>query len=160
MKLTPLALATAMAVFLLSGCNTTTAGTKGPNAQEQMQNAQRVALVRAQQYQLWDEGIMNTRNTVPADTIYANSTLVSLDWNGDAVELLQQLAIQRGLKLSVGGVRLPLPLNIHVRDITFQNLLRVIESQTSWRAKVQQLPGLLHIEFMPTQGPARKQGKP
>lgn len=145
-------LATVVAALLLSGCQqpVATRVTQSPVAPEaDAANAQRVAVVRAQQYQLWNEDVVNTRTPLPADTIYSNNTRVSVDWDGDAVELLAQLARQRGLQFNYSGVRLPLPLNIHVRDMTFQNLLRLIVSQTQWRATLQQNPGLLQLNFMP-----------
>lgn len=113
------------------------------------QSAGNVATIRAQQYQLWNDQLLNTQSTMPADTIYSNSSLLSLDWDGDAIELLSQLARQRGLRFNYSGVRLPLPLNIHVRNITFQNTLRIIQSQTQWRATLHQYPGLIQVEFMP-----------
>jgi len=144
-------LATVVATLLLAGCQqpVATRVTPSPVAPEaEVANAQRVATVRAQQYQLWDENVVNTRTPLPADTIYSNSTRVSLDWDGDAVELLAQLARQRGLSFNYSGVRLPLPLNVHVRDMTFQNLLRIIVSQTQWRATLEQNPGQLQLNFM------------
>lgn len=149
-------LATVVATLLLSGCQqpVATRVTQSPVSPEaEAANAQRVAVVRAQQYQLWDEHVVNTRTPLPADTLYSNSTRVSLDWDGDAVELLAQLARQRGLSFNYSGVRLPLPLNVHVRDMTFQNLLRIIVSQTQWRATLEQNPGQLQLNFMPVPKP-------
>lgn len=138
-------IATAVAALLLSACqqplrHCTTSGAA--------QNAQKVETIRVQQYQLWNASMMNTQTTLPEDSIRTNSTRVSLDWDGDATELLAQLARQRGLEFNYSGVRLPLPLNIHVRNITFQNLMRIIDSQTAWRATTHQYPGLLQLEFM------------
>lgn len=156
-------LATVVATLLLSGCQqpVATRVTQMPVSPEQnAANAQRVAIVRAQQYQLWDESLVNTRTPLPADTIYSNSTRVSLDWDGDAVELLAQLARQRGLSFNYSGVRLPLPLNIHVRDMTFQNLLRIVVSQTQWRATLEQNPGQLQLNFMPIPKPQPQTRRP
>jgi defect-in-organelle-trafficking protein DotD len=79
---------TAVATLLLSGCQqpVATRVTQAPLAPEaEAANAQRVAVVRAQQYQLWDENVVNTRTPLPADTIYSNSTRVSLDWVCDTM---------------------------------------------------------------------------
>ena len=141
-------LATVVASFMLAGCQQPKSVITAPYVPPE-KTSQNVSIVRAQQYQLWDEKVINTRTPLPADTIYANSTRLSLDWDGDAIELLAQLARQRGLQFNYSGVHLPLPLNIHVRDMTFQNLLRLVESQISWRATLHQYPGLLQVEFMP-----------
>ncbi|ELQ6864026.1 DotD/TraH family lipoprotein, partial [Salmonella enterica] len=86
--------------------------------------------------------------TVTPPLITANSEPVSFDWEGDAVELLNALARARGLQFSYSGVRLPLPVTLHVRNMTFANVLRLIEAQTAWRATLHQYPGLLNISFM------------
>lgn len=81
--------------------------------------------------------------------ITANSQRVSVDWDGDAIELLSQLAHQRGLILRYSGVRLPLPVTIHERDISFETLLRLIRTQIDWRATLIQQAGALEVGFMP-----------
>ncbi|ECH1590358.1 DotD/TraH family lipoprotein [Salmonella enterica] len=81
--------------------------------------------------------------------ITSNSQRVSVDWDGDAIELLSKLAHQRGITLRYSGVRLPLPVTIHERDVTFETLLRLIRTQISWRATVTQQPDALEVGFMP-----------
>lgn len=111
------------------------------------------ALVRlvAQQQVLWQEGAINTLSPLPADAIEANTERVSVNWSGDAVELLSHLAKQRGARFNWTGVRLPLPVNVHVRGVTYQNLLLMIELQVSWRASLHQMPSQLTLAFMPVQ---------
>lgn len=140
-------LCTASAVaLLLAGCQAFEPKPAPPAAPDP-------ALVRlvAQQQVLWQEGVINTPAPIPADAIQANTQQVSVNWSGDAVELLSHLAIQRGARFNWTGVRLPLPVNIHVRGVTYQNLLGMIEMQTAWRATLHQLPGQLTLAFMPTQ---------
>ena len=79
----------------------------------------------------------------------ANSQLVSVDWDGDAIELLSALAHQRGIILRYSGVRLPLPITIQERDISFETLLRLVRTQISWRATVTQQADALEVGFMP-----------
>ncbi len=52
------------------------------------------------------------------------------------------------MQFNYNGVRLPLPVNLHVRDMTFSNTLRLIEAQTARRATIHQYPGLLQVSFM------------
>lgn len=120
------------------------------------------ALVRlvAQQQVLWQEGVINTPLQLPADLIEANTQTVSVSWSGDAVELLSHLAVQRGARFSWTGIRLPLPVNIHVRGVTYQNLLKMIEMQTAWRATLHQMPSQLTLAFMPVQTRERPRGQP
>lgn len=103
--------------------------------------------VVAQQQVLWQEGGINTPSALPADYIRSNNERLSVTWSGDAVELLSHLAAQRGARFTWTGVRLPLPVNLHVNDVTYQNLLHLIDMQTAWRATLQQMPGQLALVF-------------
>ncbi|MCM5182000.1 DotD/TraH family lipoprotein, partial [Escherichia coli] len=64
-------------------------------------------------------------------SLKAHSDRVSFDWEGDALELLNELARLRGQQFSYSGVRLPLPVSLHVRDMTFTDVLRLTEAQTA-----------------------------
>jgi len=101
----------------------------------------------AQQQALWQEGVINTRLPLPADVIRADGDLLSVSWSGDAVELLSHLAAQRGQKFYWTGVRLPLPVNLNAKWVSYQNVLHLIEMQTAWRATMHQLPGTLTLAF-------------
>lgn len=151
----PFLFAAPAAVLLLAGCQAFEQKPQPPATPDP-------ALVRliAQQQVLWHEGVINTPSALPADAIQANTELVSVRWDGDAVELLSHLAVQRGARFNWTGVRLPLPVNVHVRGVTYQNLLHMIEMQTAWRASLQQLPGQLTLAFMPTQPPDQGRRQP
>ena len=56
-----------------------------------------------------------------------------------------------GQQFSYSGVRLPLPVSLHVRDMTFADALRLTEAQTAWRAVLSQSAGRLHLSYMPTE---------
>lgn len=141
--------------LLLSGCQAFQPTTPTPAAPDP-------ALVRlvAQQQVLWQEGVINTPAPLPADAIQANTQKVSVNWSGDAVELLSHLAVQRGARFNWTGVRLPLPVNIHVHGVTYQNLLQMIMMQTAWRATLHQLPSQLTLAFMPVQAREQARGQP
>lgn len=133
--------------FLLSGCqqvpasvSTSSMLTSKPDTPAQVafkQEQQRLALT------LTGDGWL-----LPG-RITANSQRVSVDWDGDAIELLSKLAHQRGLILRYSGVRLPLPVTIHERDISFETLLRLVRTQIDWRATLTQQTGALEVGFMP-----------
>lgn len=144
----------ALAIALLAGCQSfapnSSSPAPAPTYSDRYGAASSVAITRHAQYQLWDKGIYSS--AVPANqpqqVIRANSDFVSFDWEGDGVELLTELARIRGLQFNYSGVRLPLPVTLHVRNMTFANVLRIIESQTAWRATLHQYPGLLQLAFM------------
>jgi defect-in-organelle-trafficking protein DotD len=149
-------LLTAPAVaLLLAGCQAFQSKNTPPAAPDP-------ALVRlvAQQQVLWQEGVINTPLPLPGDLIQANTQSVTVNWGGDAIELLSHLAVQRGARFNWTGVRLPLPVNIHVRGVPYQSLLQMIEMQTAWRATLHQLPGQLTLAFMPVHSREQARGEP
>lgn len=139
----------ALAGILLSGCQVQQLHNTAPLTQA----SNDASRIRSAQQQLYLDGALNqTAGRLPA-TFTANSDRLSLDWEGDAIELLAQLARQRGLNFAYTGVRLPLPVNVHVANITFENLLRQLETQIGWRATLKQQPFELHLYFaLPDKG--------
>lgn len=141
-----------LAISLLTGCQAWTPTTPTPASApaDRYGAASSVAVVRHAQYQMWNNGVWSGSKTAPPlmESVRSNSAGVSFDWEGDGVELLDELARSRGLQFNYSGVRLPLPVTLHVHDMTFSNVLRVIEAQTAWRATLRQYPGLLQLNFM------------
>ncbi|SUL29409.1 Uncharacterised protein [Shigella sonnei] len=131
-----------LAALFLAGCNSPSQHTPVPR---NYGAASDVAVTRHTQYTLWDKGVFSGQLPVSTGShlLTANSDRLSFDWEGDAIELLNELARVRGMQFNYNGVRLPLPVNLHVRDMTFSNTLRLIEAQTAWRATIHQYPGLL-----------------
>ncbi|MDZ4930608.1 DotD/TraH family lipoprotein, partial [Escherichia coli] len=115
--------------------------------------ASEVAVTRHAQYQLWEQGTYSeaSPSRQAGGSLQAHSGRVSFDWEGDALELLSELARLRGQQFSYSGVRLPLPVSLHVRDMTFTDVLRLTEAQTAWRAALTQSAGRLHLSYMPTE---------
>lgn len=135
-------LAAPAAALLLSGCQL-----PAEHAPVKPVTSPHVSLVTQQQQRLWLAGAINTQTSLTGEVIQANSSRVTVDWEGDAIELLSYLARQRGLTFNWTGVRLPLPVNVHVNGVTYQNLLRMIELQTAWRATLHEFPGQLTLAF-------------
>lgn len=146
MKTTYLA---ALAGILLSGCQLQLPHNIVPITQA----SDDASRIRSTQQQLYLDGVLNQKTTRLPGSFTANSDRLSLDWEGDAIELLAQLARQRGLNFAYTGVRLPLPVSVHVENITFENLLRKLETQIGWRATLKQHPMELHLYFsLPDKG--------
>ncbi|MFP2241038.1 DotD/TraH family lipoprotein [Pseudescherichia vulneris] len=140
----------ALACVLLSGCQPQHAPTTSVTVPQASADASQL---RNTQQQLYQDGALNQTPGRIAASFTANSDRLSLDWEGDAIELLAQLARQRGLNFGYIGVRLPLPVSVHVSNITFENLLRQLETQIGWRATLKQQPLELHLYFaLPDKG--------
>lgn len=136
-----------LAALFLAGCNSLSQHTPVPRSYGA---ASDVAVTRHTQYTLWDKDVFSGQRPVSTGSgiLTANSGRLSFDWEGDAIELLNELARVRGIQFNYNGVRLPLPVDLHVRDMTFSNTLRLIGAQTAWRATIHQYPGLLQVSFM------------
>ncbi|EMD6249497.1 DotD/TraH family lipoprotein [Salmonella enterica] len=132
--------------LLLSGCQYAPASTSTPISTSLSPTPAQIAFKQEQQrltLPLTEDGWL-----LPG-RITSNSQRVSVDWDGDAIELLSKLAHQRGITLRYSGVRLPLPVTLHERDVTFETLLRLIRTQISWRATVTHQSDALEVGFMP-----------
>ncbi|WP_337263717.1 MULTISPECIES: DotD/TraH family lipoprotein [unclassified Serratia (in: enterobacteria)] len=140
---------TGLTLALLSGCQAQQSHSTHPLQPTSANTAQ----IRSTQQQLYLDGALNQKPNRLIDSFAANSDRLSLNWEGDAIELLAQLARQRGLHFAYSGVRLPLPVSVHVSNITFENLLRQLETQIGWRATLKQQPSELHLYFsLPDKG--------
>ncbi len=138
-------LAAASAVLLLCACH------PAPPAQVTTQTMSLQAnKTPLQRDSLWFDGTLREAAPLPFSVIRSDSDRVTLTWDGDAVELLRDLARARGQVFSYAGVRLPLPVNIDVQGVTYANLLRIVEMQTAWRATMVTYPGQMVLQFMPT----------
>ncbi|MCC4181234.1 hypothetical protein C5P18_26520 [Escherichia coli] len=104
-----------LAALFLAGCNSPSQHTPVPR---NYGAASDVAVTRHTQYTLWDKGVFSGQLPVSTGShlLTANSDRLSFDWEGDAIELLNELARVRGMQFNYNGVRLPLPVNLHVRD--------------------------------------------
>lgn len=102
---------------------------------------------------LLKSGAINQKAFQLGNGITANSQRISIEWDGDAVELLNTLARQRGYRFVYTGTRLPLPVNVHVNNMTFEQVLDLIRVQTGWRAKLVQEGVELRLYFtLPDKG--------
>ena len=91
----------------------------------------------------------NQQKSPPAGRIFTHSDRIWVSWEGDAAELLAQLAKQRNTAFRYMGVRLPLPVNLHVDGVNFNILLRLIQTQIAWRATLSQPGDALTLYYMP-----------
>lgn len=137
---------TALPALLLCGCQLQSQPQAA--ASTQTQTAFTLPKPAQQLTQLWMEGDLREGSSLPVSVIRADSDRLTFSWNGDAVELLNALARARGQAFSYAGVRLPLPVDIEVQNVTYANVLRMIEMQTAWRATLVMYPGQMVLQFM------------
>jgi hypothetical protein len=92
---------------------------------------------------------MNQQSTLPG---YRDSRPISIQWNGDAAELVRILAMQDNRTMEVRGTKLPLPVSINANRQPYSEVISELLAQLDNRAAVYPLPGRLVLEYLPSKG--------
>lgn len=140
----------AVLVIAISGCASKSEREKQITAQQLVDNQIREEAIKITlaQNELYQAGAINRTTFRVPTVINANSQSIRVSWQGDAYELLQQMAKQRGLRFNSQGVKLPLPVNIDVGGATFEGVLALVRQQTQYRATITQRPYELQLVYL------------
>lgn len=140
----------AVSVIAISGCAGNAEKEKQQSAEKLVNDQIREEAIKITlaQNELYQAGAINRTTFRIPTVINANSQNIRVNWQGDAYELLAQMAKQRGLRFTSQGVKLPLPVNIDVGNATFEGLLALIRQQTDYRANVVQRAGELQLIYL------------
>lgn len=151
---------TLMAVASLSGCaympfrhKTAADYDQSLLDQQLLDAAHRIELTQAE---LREVNGVSTPNAL-ADKLNSaaqkgNSRLVTIDWSGDAAELVKLLALRDDLSFEKRGVAVPLPISLSAKQLPYGQVMDMLRAQLGYRASVYGLPGKLVIEYSPTTG--------
>lgn len=145
-----LSILTAVLVVTLAGCATAPRPVGEPADAQATVDRQILAAaenIQRAQAALYQAGALN--EAVPPATldIKDDEQRLSLTWKGDAAELVQQLARDRGLSFATTGVRLPLPVSMTVKNEPFRSVLELLRAQVGYRAVIAQRADRLVIEY-------------
>jgi defect-in-organelle-trafficking protein DotD len=103
--------------------------------------------IQRAQAALYQAGALNEAVTPSTLDIKDDEQRLSLTWKGDAAELVQQLARDRGLNFATTGVRLPLPVSMTVKNEPFRSVLELLRAQVGYRASISQQADRLVVEY-------------
>jgi defect-in-organelle-trafficking protein DotD len=103
--------------------------------------------IQRAQADLYQAGALNAAAQPATLDIKDDDQRLSLTWKGDAAELVQQLARDRGLGFVITGIRLPLPVSMTVKNEPFRNVLQLLRAQIGYRAAISQQADRLVIEY-------------
>jgi defect in organelle trafficking protein DotD len=135
----------------LAGCATVPQLGTGPgdDAQAAVDRQILAAAEKIQRAQaaLYQAGALDSAVPLVAAEIKDDERRVSLTWKGDAAELAQQLARDRGWSFVTTGVRLPLPVNLTVTDEPFRSVLQLLRAQMGYRAAITLQADRLMLEY-------------
>jgi defect in organelle trafficking protein DotD len=142
---------TVTVVTSLAGCATAPQPRTGP-ADDAQAAVDRQILAAAEKIQraqaaLYQAGALDSAVPLAASEIKDDEQRVSLTWKGDAAELVQQLARDRGWSFVTTGVRLPLPVNLTVTDEPFRSVVQLLRAQIGYRAAITLQADRLMLEY-------------
>ncbi len=80
-------------------------------------------------------------------SVTINGDLVTVQWQGDAPEVLRKLADAKGLKFAVMGRAVPIPVSIDTTNSNFVQVLENIGTQLGARADVVLRTDTLEIHY-------------
>ncbi|KNH09807.1 IncI1 plasmid conjugative transfer protein TraH [Candidatus Burkholderia brachyanthoides] len=103
--------------------------------------------IQTTQADLYKAGVLNQETAKQPVSIGDNQHPITLTWQGDALQLLNKLAHDRGLGFSFMGVRMPLPVNIDVKNASYDAVMQMVRSQIGYRADVTQYPDKLVLQY-------------
>jgi len=146
MSLSRFPLAVLLASLVLTGCATQQ---KVDNAQSEIdrQILEASQKIQAAQADLYQAGALNQPTKKLPISIVDNQQRVTVSWQGDALQLLNKLAHDRGLTFSFMGVRMPLPINIDVKDASYDSVIQMLRAQIGYRADINQTADKLVLQF-------------
>lgn len=144
-------------VALLSAAALTACASKQPDASAQSLIDQQILeasqKIEAAQVDLYQAGALNSRVVMRVPNInLADKDFVTINWQGDAVQLLAKLAQDRGDLFEYMGLRMPLPVDINVKGAPYESVLSMLRSQIGYRAVVSRAPGKLVLQYNQPQG--------
>lgn len=132
------ALASLVMIGSLSACSIMPKHTESTSAEALIAKNLQESLNRIErtQTELAQAGGLEQAKSGISSQVYFDNQSVSFQWYGDAYTAVQKLADQRGYKFFSSGVKLPLPIAIDVKNISYTALLQRIQTQIGYRASI------------------------
>lgn len=95
-----------------------------------------IAAIQQTQMELYQYSEVQQKKNGISGGIYSDNVKIDANWNGDAVELLKQMAAQRHYSFSSSGVKLPLPVSLKVDKVEYRDVLELIQIQIGYSASI------------------------
>lgn len=123
-------------IWLISGC---ASSNKDEDANLTDKVNQQIAdaadRIQRVQLELYQAGAINSVTTKQEIHIEEGDR-ISINWAGDAHDLLRVLTRSRGETYTQSGIKMPLPVSIDVKNIPYRELLTMISAQIGYRATI------------------------
>jgi defect-in-organelle-trafficking protein DotD len=103
--------------------------------------------ILSSQTALYKAGALNQPVLAQPATVSNDQQRITLSWQGDALQLLDKLAHDRGQAFSVIGLRMPLPVNIEVSGAPYDSVMDMLRAQIGYRAEISQSAEKLVLQY-------------
>jgi hypothetical protein len=77
---------------------------------------------------------------------------ITIQWQGDAAQLLHVIATDQGLQLVHRGIPAPMPVSINATQLPLSAVITLLRAQLDNRASVYTQDGMLVIDYNPALG--------
>ncbi|HBV9946056.1 TPA: DotD/TraH family lipoprotein [Klebsiella aerogenes] len=124
---------------LLSGCALMGKKTEPASTTDEVINKNielAISSIQKTQAELYQYGAINEKAVGITGGIYQDNVRIDMNWNGDAYELLAQMAKQRSFTFRSSGSRLPLPVSLKVTRAQYKDVMDSIQTQIGYRASI------------------------
>lgn len=138
-----------LAVIGLSGCATQKPQFTATEADVVVQDSLQEAAEKIQisQAELYQAGMLSQQGLKRPVRVTEDLQPVSIDWSGDAKQLLNKLASDRGLDFYMTGVEQPLPVVIEVENKSYDEVVQMVQAQVGYRAQITQDSNALALKY-------------
>lgn len=124
---------------LLSGCALMGKKTEPASTTDEVINKNielAISSIQKTQAELYQYGAINEKAVGITGGIYQDNVRIDMNWNGDAYELLAQMARQRSFTFRSSGSKLPLPVSLKVTRAQYKDVMDSIQTQIGYRAAI------------------------
>jgi defect-in-organelle-trafficking protein DotD len=124
---------------LLSGCSLMGKKSEPQNTTDDVINKNielAISTIQKTQAELYQYGAINEKAVGITGGIYHDNVRIDMNWNGDAYELLTQMAKQRSFAFRSAGTKLPLPVSLKVSRAEYKDVMDSIQTQIGYRASI------------------------
>lgn len=139
-------IAVALSLVALGGCASKPLSddTQSIVDRQIMDAAQTIQVAQADLYQA---AALNSRVSRRPVSLLNDKDHVTTDWQGDAVQLVNQIARDRGLQFAIIGVQMPLPIDVNVQGMPYDSFLTMLRAQIGYRASIIQSSDKLILQY-------------
>lgn len=96
-----------------------------------------IAAIQKTQQELYQHSaIASNAPTTILGGVYSDNVRIDANWNGDAAEILNKMALQRHYSFRQIGIKLPLPVSLKVDKVTYKQALELIQTQIGYGAMI------------------------